>query len=70
MSLLVRTSHYSYCPYKGDCTYFSVPVGGSKSEFAVWSYENPYPSVSAIKDHLAFYPTRVDSIEYTPNDAV
>ena len=63
MSLLVRTTHYTYCPYKGDCTYYSIPIGGSKSEFAVWTYEHPYDAVAGIKDHLAFYPTRVDSIE-------
>src|ERR1700739_4066824 len=38
MSLLVRTTHYTYCPYKGDCTYYSVPIGGTKSEYAVWTY--------------------------------
>ena len=62
MSQLVRTTHYSYCPYKGDCSYFSIPAGGSKSEYAVWTYENPYEAVAAIKDHLAFYPSRVDEI--------
>ncbi len=66
MSLLTKTTHYSYCPYKGDCTYFSIPDGGSKAEYAVWSYEKPYDSVSEIKDHLAFYPTRVDAIEVAP----
>jgi uncharacterized protein (DUF427 family) len=63
MSLLVRTTHYTYCPYKGDCTYYSIPVGGTKSEYAVWTYENPYAAVAGIKDHLAFYPSRVDAIE-------
>ena len=63
MSLLVRTTHYTYCPYKGDCTYYSIPLGGTKSEFAVWTYEKPYDAVAVIKDHLAFYPTRVDAIE-------
>jgi len=63
MSLLVRTTHYSYCPYKGDCTYYSIPIGGSKSEYAVWTYENPYEAVVDIKEHLAFYPSRVDAIE-------
>jgi len=67
MSLLVRTTHYTYCPYKGDCTYYSIPLGGSKSEFAVWTYEHPYESVAVIKDHLAFYPTRVDAITVTGN---
>ena len=66
MSLLVRTTHYTYCPYKGDCTYYSIPIGGTKSEYAVWTYENPYEAVADIKDHLAFYPTRVDAIELIP----
>jgi uncharacterized protein (DUF427 family) len=63
MSLLVRTTHYSYCPYKSDCSYYSIPVGGSKSEYAVWTYETPCEAVTAIKEHLAFYPSRVDAIE-------
>jgi len=66
MSLLVRTTHYSYCPYKGDCTYYSIPVGGERSEYAVWIYENPYESVASIREHMAFYPTRVDEIALIP----
>jgi uncharacterized protein (DUF427 family) len=63
LSLLIRTTHYTYCPYKGDCTYFSIPIGGTKSEYAVWTYEKPYEAVGIIKEHLAFYPSRVDAIE-------
>ena len=63
MSLLVRTTHCTYCPYKGDCTYYNIRIDGTKSEYAVWTYENPYEAVAAIKDYLAFYPTRVDAIE-------
>ena len=63
MSLLVRSTHYTYCPYKGDCTYYSIPVGGSRSENAVWTYEQPHEAVSAIREYLAFYPSRVDAIE-------
>jgi len=66
MSLLQRTAHSTYCPYKGDCAYYSIPLGGERSVNAVWSYEAPYPAVAAIKDHLAFYPSRVDAIEVTP----
>ena len=66
MSLLVRTDHHTYCPYKGDCTYYSIPIGGSKSENAVWTYEKPYDAVASIKEHLAFYPSRVDAIEVIP----
>ena len=63
LSLLQRTSHATYCPYKGDCSYYSIPIGGEQSANAVWTYESPYPAVSQIKDHVAFYPNRVDSIE-------
>ena len=63
MMLLERTEHATYCPYKGDCAYFSIPLGGDRSTNAVWTYEAPYEAVSPIRDHLAFYPDRVDAIE-------
>ena len=63
MSLLERTDHITYCPYKGDCAYYSIPIGGERSANAVWSYERPFAAVAGIKDHLAFYPDRVDLIE-------
>jgi uncharacterized protein (DUF427 family) len=61
-SQLERTDHATYCPYKGDCSYYSVPAGGKKSVNAMWTYENPYPAVTQIKEHVAFYPDRVDEI--------
>ena len=66
MSLLGRTDHQTYCPYKGDCSYYSIPLGGDRSVNAVWTYEHPYDAVAPIKDHLAFYSTRVDEISVTP----
>jgi uncharacterized protein (DUF427 family) len=63
MSLLERTDHSTYCPYKGECAYYSVPLGGERSANAVWTYEVPFAAVVEIKDHLAFYPDRVDAIE-------
>jgi uncharacterized protein (DUF427 family) len=66
MTLLERTTHTSYCPYKGDCSYYSIPAGGPRTVNAVWSYEAPYPAVSAIEGHLAFYPDRVDAIQVQP----
>jgi uncharacterized protein (DUF427 family) len=66
MTLLTRTDHATYCPYKGDCAYYSIPVGGERSANGVWTYEAPYDAVAAIKDHLAFYPSRVDAIEERP----
>lgn len=63
MSQLERTDLATYCPYKGDCAYYSIPAGGERSKNAVWTYETPYPAVAEIKDHLAFYPDRVDTIQ-------
>ncbi len=65
MSRLEPSQHTTYCPYKGDCAYFSIPAGGERSRDAVWSYEHPYDSVAAIAGHLAFYPDRV-TIERSP----
>jgi uncharacterized protein (DUF427 family) len=63
MTQLERTAHATYCPYKGDCAYYSISAGGERTVNAVWTYEQPYDAVAAIRDHVAFYPDRVDSIE-------
>ncbi|WP_345816490.1 DUF427 domain-containing protein [Paraburkholderia sp. PREW-6R] len=63
MTLLERTAHSTYCPYKGDCSYYSIPAGGERAVNAVWTYEDPYEAVEPIRDHLAFYTDRVDAIE-------
>ncbi|BCZ82985.1 DUF427 domain-containing protein [Paraburkholderia terrae] len=62
-ALLERTEHSTYCPYKGDAAYFSIPSGGERAVNAIWTYESPYPAVEPIREHLAFYSDRVDSIE-------
>lgn len=62
MELLIRSQHTTYCPYKGDCNYFSIPSAGARGENAVWTYEHPYDAVAAIAGHLAFYPDRVDVV--------
>ena len=68
MSLLERTTHRSHCPHKSDAdaAYYTIRADGRAAENAVWTYEEPYPVVAAIKDHLAFYPDRVDRIEELP----
>jgi uncharacterized protein (DUF427 family) len=65
-SQLERTDHATYCPYKGDCSYYSVPAGGKESVNAVWSYEHPFPAVEQIRGCVAFYPDRVDEIGEQP----
>ena len=63
MSVLERTAHSTYCPYKGHAAYYSVKVGERSETNAVWTYEKPYPAMSEIKELLAFYPSKVDSLE-------
>lgn len=62
MSQLRQTDHETYCPYKGDCSYYSIPAGGPRSTNAVWSYASPHQAVSRIAGYMAFYPDRVDEI--------
>ena len=63
MTALARTATQTWCPYKGEAAYFSIPAGGERSVDAIWTYEAPYDAVVEIKDHLAFYPDRIDAIE-------
>ncbi|MGH2834003.1 MAG: DUF427 domain-containing protein [Solirubrobacteraceae bacterium] len=62
-SLLQANDHSTYCPYKGQCSYYSIPIGGEGSVNAVWEYKQPHDAVIQIKDHVAFYPDRVENIE-------
>ena len=60
MTLLVPSDHSTYCPFKGEASYFDVMAAEGALENAVWSYESPYPAVAAIREHLAFYTDKVE----------
>ena len=62
MAALTRSEHATYCPYKGDASYYDIPAGGDRSRNAVWTYEDPFEAMAQIKDYVAFYPDRVDEI--------
>lgn len=61
-AVISRTSHSTHCPYKGDASYYSVTVGIESAENAIWTYEDPYDAVAEIKDHVAFYGDKMDSV--------
>jgi uncharacterized protein (DUF427 family) len=63
LTQVTATDHTSYCPYKGQASYYSIAAGGQRSVNAIWSYEEPHDAMAAIKDYMAFYPDRVDKIE-------
>ncbi|APE17325.1 DUF427 domain-containing protein [Mycolicibacterium pallens] len=59
-AVLSCTDTRTYCPYKGEASYYSVNAGGTTVEDAIWTYEEPYPAVAAIAGHVAFYPNKAD----------
>ncbi len=66
---LARSEHHSWCPYKGEASYFDiVETGGTASPAAVWYYDDPFPAVARIKDHVAFYADRV-TVHATPSES-
>ncbi len=63
MTLLERSDNASYCPYKGDASYYSIATpDGDRSVNAIWTYESPHEAAAGIRNYLAFYRDRVDSI--------
>ena len=60
MDYMTRAEHHTHCPYKGEASYYTVLMDGRFAENAIWSYEDPYPAMAEIKDHLAFYPNKVE----------
>ncbi|MGJ4968344.1 MULTISPECIES: DUF427 domain-containing protein [unclassified Bradyrhizobium] len=59
MAALHKTDRVTHCPYKGDASYFSVIANGKTLDNAIWSYEAPFPAMTEISGHLAFYPDKV-----------
>ncbi|BDE11767.1 MULTISPECIES: DUF427 domain-containing protein [Mycobacterium] len=58
---LRRSDTTSYCPFKGEASYYSVTTAaGDTVPDAIWTYEQPYPAVAAIAGHVAFYPNKAD----------
>jgi uncharacterized protein (DUF427 family) len=58
---LTRTDTVTYCPFKGDASYYSVTTSaGDTVSDAIWTYEQPYPAVAQIAGHVAFYPNKAE----------
>ena len=58
MDRLERTAHESFCPFKGDASYWCLVAGDRREENAVWSYEDPFEQVAGLRDYVAFYDDR------------
>ena len=67
LDLMRPTEHKTYCPFKGDCSYWTIEIDGGKerAENAVWGYRAPYDEAIGLAGHYAFYKSRVDAVEVT-----
>lgn len=61
-SALSPSDTSTYCPFKGDASYYHVTVGGDTVDDVIWTYEQPYPAVAAIAGRVAFYPNKADVV--------
>ena len=61
--LLQPSKHRTYCPFKGNASYWSLVVSGRRTENAAWSYEDPFEEATHIKGYVAFYAELVDVID-------
>ena len=67
LDLMRPTEHKTYCPFKGDCSYWTIEIGSGAdqriSENAVWGYRAPYDEAVGLAGHYAFYKSRIERIE-------
>ncbi len=61
MACLTRTAHTSFCEWKGRAGYFTLRAGGREAVDAAWFYPDPTPAFAALRDYVAFYPSRMDA---------
>ena len=60
-TLLRPSARTSFCEFKGEASYLDVIVGARESREAAWEYRDPRPAFESLRDHVAFYPGRVDA---------
>ena len=59
-SFLKDSDTTTYCPYKGDASYYTLVTGDGEQADVIWTYREPYPAVAEIAGHVAFYPDKVE----------
>src|SRR4051794_6874652 len=60
---LRRSDHRTYCPYKGDASYYTLVTPEGELENVIWTYEEPFEAVREIAGHVAFYADRDEAVE-------
>ncbi len=60
-SLAPSAHRRTFCEWKGDARYFDVTAGGRTAQAAAWAYPEPVAAFAALRDHVSFYPGRMDA---------
>ncbi len=60
LDLMERTDHHTFCPFKGEASYWTLRCGNQRAENAVWSYEDPFEEVAGLRDYMSFYGDTVE----------
>ena len=60
LDLLERTEHHTFCPFKGEASYWTVRAGGGVAENAIWSYEDPFEEVAGLANYMSFYADQLE----------
>jgi len=59
MEYFTDSALHTTCPWKGEASYYSIEVNGETLKDAAWYYPSPSDAASEIKDHVAFYGSKV-----------
>ncbi|MFI5144383.1 MAG: DUF427 domain-containing protein [Ignavibacteria bacterium] len=66
---LVPADNRSFCPWKGEASYYNVKIGDKEARYSCWHYPEPTPEFISIKNYIAFYPQKMDAC-YLDNEPV
>jgi uncharacterized protein (DUF427 family) len=58
--LAEATTHQTFCPFKGEASYWTFRCAGLTEKNLAWSYEAPFDQVAQLRNYVAFYPDRVE----------
>ena len=59
-TMLSPSETTSFCPYKGQASYYHLKVGEREIKDAIWYYVYPTAESAMIQGRLCFYNEKVD----------
>ena len=61
MEYLLPSERHSFCEWKGLTSYYHIQVGSTITQNSAWYYPDPVERYAAMKDHIAFYPQKMEA---------